>query len=273
MKLSVFGPVKNEADYIGYSIMAVLPYVHDIVYTCAKSTDGTDELLDYIKTTYAGDKLKILRKPEYDFNPHDMKAYNQAYNDAINATTGDAVWFLHPDMIVLNAEKIETMPPSLSWWTNITSFAGDHSVTITKGRATKWKNIHSKKFGLHYYGGYGSQNEDMYHRDITGSAYRHHGEDFTKYPFSVKDSGLLVNHYCEAKSYKRRYEKMKSCLKTLSPNLSDADLSDLASKHPRVTLEGTGTDIFGHFEFKKQPGVVPEVFAKYKAEFDKVLGR
>ena len=55
MKISVIGPVKNEAQFIGYSIMAVLPYVHEFVYACAKSDDGTDEILDYIKTTHAGE--------------------------------------------------------------------------------------------------------------------------------------------------------------------------------------------------------------------------
>jgi hypothetical protein len=272
LKISVFGPVKNEADYIGYSIMAVLPHVHEIIYTCAKSEDGTDELLDHIKGQYAGEKLRILRKSEYDFNPHDQKAYNRAYNDGIDAVTGEAAFFLHPDMICLKAEKMESMPKATAWWTNITSFAGDHSVTITKGRATRWKNIHAKKMGLHYFGEYGSQNEDMYHRDITGAAHVHHGEDFKNYPFPVKDSGLFVNHYCEAKSYKRRFEKMKTCLKTLYPHWDSEKISSFAARHPRVSLESESKD-FGYFEFKKQPGIIPDVFIKYKAEFDKVLGR
>lgn len=271
MRVSVFSPVKNEAQFIGYSIMAVLPYVHEIIYGCAPSTDGTDQLLDYIKEKYAQDKLRILRKPEYDFNPHNMAAYNGAYNACIDAVTGDAVWFLHPDMIVTNPEQITKISEgALAWWTNITSYAGDYNTQITKGRCARWKNIHAKKFGLHYYGGYGSENEDMYFREITGSSYKHYGDNFKPYPFVVKDSGLNVNHYCELKSYKRRYEKMKSCLKTLFPKWNDVTISEQAANHPRVTLETT-TDNFGKFEFIKTDAPVPDVFAKYREEFEGVV--
>jgi len=273
LKVSVFGPVKNEADFIGYSIMDCLEHVHEFVYAVAKSDDGTDELLDYIKEKYAGDKLKILRSPEFDFNPHDMAAYNNAFNVCIQQATGDAVWFKHPDQICLNAEKIKDMSKdALAWTTNMTSYAGDFNTQITKGRATQWKNIHAKKFGLHYYGGYGSVNEDMYHKDITGRAYDFHGTDFKRYPFRVADSGLNVNHYCELKGYKRRFEKMKSCLKTLYPGWTDARIAEVATQHPRVTLEQS-SDAYGHFEFKKTNAPVPDVFQRYRSEFEQVLGR
>lgn len=270
MNVSVFSPVKNEAEYIGYSIMDCIDHVKEFVYACAKSDDGTDELLDYIKKKYAGDKLKILRSPEFDFNPHDMPAYNNAYNACIKEASGDAVFFKHPDMICTNPWVLNPLPDALAWWTNLTSIAEDK--VITKGRATRWKNIHSKKFGLHYYGAYGSQEEDMYHSDITGAAHVHHGEEFKKYPFKVADSGLQVYHFCESKNYKRRFEKMKMCLKTLYPNIKDVDIAEAASKHPRVTLDESNED-FGQFEFKRLPVVLPDVFGKYKEEFDKVLGR
>lgn len=248
--------------------MAVLPYIHELIYACAPSTDGTDELLDYIKTKYAGDKLKIIRKPEYDFNVHDTPAYNKTFNDCIEASTGDALFFLHPDMIVKNPEKIEEMQSGpLAWWTNLESYAKDFDTKITVGRATRWKNIHSKKFGLHYFGGYGSQNEDMYHRDITGNSHIHYGEEFKQYPYRVSDSGLQINHYCELKGYKRRYEKMKSCLETLYPKATKADIEYMATHHPRVTLEDTNS-AFGKFSFGKSDEPIPEIFMKYGEEFN-----
>ena len=273
MKISVFSPVKNEADFIGYSIMAVLPYVHEILYSCAPSTDGTDQLLDYIGEKYAKGKLTVFRGAEFDFNVHDMAAYNNAYNYLIQRATGDVLWFLHPDMIVTNPEKIAAVKPGpFAWWTNITSYAGDYQTRITRGRCGRWKNMHVKRFGLHYYGEYGSSNEDMYFRDITGKQYDHHGENFKQYPFAVADSGIQVNHYCELKNYKRRLEKMKSCLKNQMPGADEQLINELAAQHPRVTLEPT-VDKFGQYEFTKTDAPIPPVFEKHKEEFDLILGR
>ena len=273
MKLSVFAPVKNEAPWIGYSIMAVLDHVHEFLYACAPSTDGTDILLDHIKRKYAKNKLKIFRDSYFDFDVKDTKAYNAAFNYCIDHSEGDALFFLHPDMVVTNAEQIAKIPEGpLAWWTNIKSFAGDHKTLIAKGRASRWKNIHAKQFGLHYYGAYGSQNEDMYHADITGDSYRHFGEVFKAYPYKVADSGLQINHYCEVKGYKRRLEKMKACLKTQNPSWTDELVDEMAAQHPRVTLENS-VDKFGRFEFVKVDDPIPEVFTKYQEEFNRVLGR
>lgn len=271
MKVSVISPVKNEAQFIGYSIMSVLPYIHEIVYSCAKSNDGTDELLSHIKTKYAGDKLKVLYKPHYDFDVKNMEAYNDAFNDCIKEATGDYVWFLHPDMIVTNPEAIENKNDSIALYTNITSYAKDFNTKITSGRATKWKNIHRKRFGLHYYGGYGSQNEDFYHSEITGFDYSHHGEQFNRYPFRVSDSGIRVNHYCELKDFSRRLDKMVKCLSTLFPGSSVEALRERALAHPRVTLEPT-TELFGKFVFAETNDPIPSVFEKYKDEFESIVG-
>lgn len=272
MKISVFSPVKNEVEFVGQSIMAVLPYVHEILFGVAPSDDGTEELLTYIKDKYAKDKLKLFwghsnGEPIWDFNPLDVAAYNRSYNYLIEQAAGDAVWFLHPDMIVTNPEAILKVPEgALAWWTKIRSFAGDLSTEITVGRASQWKNIHARKFGLHYSGGYGSQNEDMYFADITGKQYRHYGTDFTEYPFEVSDSGIRVNHYCELKTYARRLEKMKRCMKTLFPNHTDKGIEEMAANHPRVTLM-SGTSRFGRFEFTETLEDPPDVFAKYHDEF------
>ena len=264
LKVTAIAPVLNECPWIGFSILSALPYVHEFVYTLdEKSDDGTRELLFHVKDKYAGDKLRILNHPT--FHPHDMVAYNEAFNRCIRESTGDAIFFYHPDMLVTRWTDLKEGP--LAWWTNITSYAGDFSTVITKGRADKWKNIHANKMGLTYFGAYGSQNEDMYHLEITGKSHRHYGEDFNRYPYDVKDSGISINHYCELKSYKRRLEKMKLCLKTLAPFASDDVIDESAIQHPRVTLEPS-SQRFGTFEFQQTTNPIPEVIAKHKDEFE-----
>lgn len=272
MKISIFSPVKNEADFIGYSIMSVLPYVHEILYGVAESSDGTMDLLRHIKKNYAGDKLRLFLggccEPNWNFDPMDMDAYNAAYNYLIKEATGDAVWFLHPDMIVTNPEQIAKIAEGpYAWWTHVSSFAGDLQTKITAGRADRWKNIHIKGFGLHYYGGYGSQNEDLYFRDITGDVHKHFNANFDEYPFEVADSGVHVNHYCELKTYARRLEKMRRCLKTLNPTFEDRRIDEMAAHHPRVTLDPSNKH-FGLFEFTPSDDPVPEVFNKHSNEFE-----
>lgn len=263
MKISVIGPVLNESPWIGYSIMAALPFVHEFIYSLdEKSADGTRELLLHVKQKYAHEKLNILELPT--FHPSNMKAYNGAFNIAIENMTGDAAWFLHPDMIITKGASLEAGP--LAWYTHVNSYAGDFQTKIVKGRATQWKNIHAKKFGLHYYGGYGSTNEDFYHSAITNKSYKHFGTEFYQYPFQIADSGFEINHYCELKNYKRRLEKMKLCLKTQNPQCTDERIEELAVHHPRVTLEDSN-DQFGSFEFSKTEEHPPEVITKYKEEF------
>lgn len=272
MKISVISPVKNEAEWIGYSIMAVLPYVHEIIYAAALSSDGTDALLEHIKGKYAGDKLKTIRSQRYEWKTSDTESYNRSYNDCIEESSGDAVWFLHPDMIVTNPESISKVQPgALAYWTTLRSLAGDFNTVITRGRATKWKNIHMNKFGLKYSGAYGSKSEDFYHEDITGKSLAHYGENFRRYPFKVFDSGIEALHLCEVKPYSRRLEKMKSCLKNMYPAWDDANVHEVAVNHPRVTLEGSGSDVFGRFEFTKTESLEPEVIRTYRDEFEKVI--
>lgn len=264
IRLSVVAPVLNEFPWIGYSIMAAEPYVNDFVYALDEaSDDGTRELLLHIKDKYLGDRLKIVHFPH--FHPSDTKQYNASFNACIHAMEGDAAFFLHPDMLVTEGAALQAGP--LAWYTHITSYAGDFTTQISKGRADKWKNIHAKKFGLHYAGGYGSQNEDFYHSDITGKTYKHFGVEFSKYPFQVADSGIKIDHFCELKGYRRRLEKMKLCLKTQFPTFSDERIEELANQHPRVTLEPS-SEVFGTFEFTKTDRPIPEIITKYKDEFE-----
>lgn len=264
-KISVVTPVLNECPWIGYSIMAAIPYMHEFIYLLdEKSNDGTRELLHHIEDTYAHEKLVIVEYP--NFHPHDMKAYNASFNYGISLMTGNAAIFLHPDMIITDGPKDGIPDGPLAWWTQMTSYGGDFNTVISKGRCDKWKNIHSKKFGLHYFGEYGSQNEDFYHKDITGNAYKHYGPEFSKYPFQVAESGIKISHFCENKDYARRFEKMKLCLKTLYPKAAPEDIAAMAAQHPRVTLEKSSR-AFGNFEFTKATEPIPEVFEKYK-EFE-----
>lgn len=265
LKISVVGPVLNEAPWIGYSIMAALPYVHEFIYSLdAHSSDGTRELLHHVKDKYAHEKLHILDCP--NFHPSDMAAYNRSFNVGLEQMAGDVAFFLHPDMIVVDGPADGLIDGATAWWTKMTSYAGDFKTIISKGRCDKWKNLHLNKYGLHYYGGYGSQNEDFYHRDITGKSYKHYGTEFSKYPYLVVNSGFSINHYCEQKDYRRRLEKMESCLKTLYPYISDERIREMAVQHPRVTLEKSSTQ-FGQFEFEQSQHPIPEVFEKYK-EFE-----
>lgn len=243
--------------------MAALDHMHQFIYALdAKSDDGTRELLHHIKEKYAHEKLVIIEHPT--FHPSDTKAYNAAFQACIQKATGDAVWFLHPDMIVLNPTEICCLrPDATAWYTNVTSYAGDFQTIITKGRCDKWKNIHARKMGLHYFGGYGSQNEDFYHSEITGKAYKHFGSEFSKYPFPVKNSGINVNHYCELKDHDRRLEKMKLCLQTQNPEAEMDWINAMAAKHPRVTLEPENKH-FGNFEFTQSDAIKkPSVFEDY----------
>lgn len=271
MQIAAIAPVLNEIDFIGYSVMAALPGIHSFHYGIdAKSSDGTFELVKMLSETAGKGKVFWYKAPEFNIDPMNMKEYNRAFNvliECAKSVGAEAVMFLHPDMLVKNPEQMLAIEDdSLAYFAHVKSFTGDGKV-ITKGRTDKWKNIHAMRFGLQYYGGYGSQNEDFYHKDITGSSYKHYGNEFSKYPFRVADSGILIEHYCEAKDYKRRLEKMKLCLKTLHPGFSDKRINELASQHPRVTLEESSTQ-FGKFEFSESEEKPNPIFAKYKDTFD-----
>ena len=273
MRVSVIAPLKNEAPWIGYSVMAAYPGIHEFIYAVDPlSDDGSLEILQDLQNELGKDKVRFMADKEFSFDPMDRAAYNNAFNACIEASTGEACFFLHPDMIVENPGVLLDLPlHALAWYTTITSYAGDFQTVISKGRGTKWKNIHRKQFGLHYYGGYGSRNEDFYHSDITFEAHDFHGSNFGKYPFQVADSGLFVNHYCELKSYKRRLEKMRLCMKTQYPGLKDSAIDDMAANHPRVHLTDQ-KGIYGEFVFeRKEQPEIPEVVKKYQSRFESFL--
>ena len=264
MRISVIAPVLNEAAFIGYSIMSLHPHVEEFVYAVSpKSNDGTIDILRHIAKNYG--KVRLLVDSRYDFDPMDTVAYNKSFQDCIDQARGDAIWFCHPDMVTTRWNEPPEGP--LAWWTNVTSYAKDFNTVITKGRCGQWKNIHQKKFDLRYLGSYGSVNEDFYHSSITGKSLKHFGTNFSLYPYEVANSGIEVAHFCELKPYARRLEKMKLCLKTQHPNFTNDYIEELAMNHPRVTLEQSSGQ-FGHFEFTETREPLPDVFTKYKDEFE-----
>lgn len=271
MRIAAIAPVLNEVDFIGYSVMAALPGIDSFHYGIdVKSSDGTFELVRMLSETTGKGKVFWYKAPIFNIDPINMAQYNAAFNALIAAalsTKPDAVMFLHPDQIITNPEIIPAIADdAIAWFTHMRSFSGDMNTEITKGRATKWKNIHCPRFGLEYYGEYGSQNEDFYHKDITGKSYKHYGTEFSKYPFRVADSGIKIKHFCESKNYARRFEKMQLCLKTLFPDLMPDRIEQMAAHHPRVTLEQSSSQ-FGEFEFSESKEPIPAVFEKYGEEF------
>lgn len=271
MKLSAFSIVKNEAQFIGYGAMSILPYVDQIVYADGNSTDGTLEILEHIKKAYAGDKLKILRG--WDFK--DFKEdYVRLFNDLMKQCAGEYLWYCHPDMILREPGRIADIGKdgALAYYLNMRSFGGeDLDLEITKGRTDKWKTIMKNTLGLHYWGHYGDANEDMYFREITGDEHivRPRMDD---YPFQVKDLGAHVEHYCECKPRKRREEKMETVLRTVGGITNAVAIKDVLANHPRIHLQTQRTP-WGDFEFQPRADVLPDIFAKYKDEFAAVLGR
>jgi glycosyltransferase involved in cell wall biosynthesis len=264
MKISAMSIIKNESQYIGYSIMSVLDYVDELVYFDGNSTDGTIEIIEYIQKKYDKDKkIKLFKNKDFkNFN----EDYTRLNNECLSMCTGDYIWFLHPDMVVLNPEKIKIDGKFIRYFVNVNSIAGENAeLVMTSGRTGKWYTIYKNDLGLHYHGFYGSPDEDFYFRAITGDEHVDH-QGLKPRPYAIQDSGITLNHYCETKPYDRRLEKMKKVLKLCFPNMSDKDIDVSAKEHPRVNLgDGVWNKVLFTFEKNKE---VPEVFKKHKKEFE-----
>lgn len=278
MKISAWSVIKNEAQFIGFGLMSILPYVDEVVYFDGNSTDGTLELLEHIKANHDPDnKIKVFRDKDFtDFK----EDYVRVFNECMSACSGDYLLYIHPDMILTDPGKLVDRA---SWdftaaYVNMRSFGGDDmELEITKGRTDKWKTIMRNSFGLHYWGYYGHPDEDMYFKHITGKEHKVH-RDMRRYPFEVKDSGIKLWHMCECKPRKRREEKMRNVIFTNAGEIpkgttvsEETRIFDVLVNHPRVHLQD---GVFGstEFKFEKRKEPLPEVFSKYKDEFDKITG-
>ena len=268
MTVSVFALIKNEERFLPYSIMSLLPYVDEFCYGDGDSTDGTIKLIEYIQKKYDTEgKIKLFNG--FDFTDF-KESYVAKFNEIMKKCLGNYVFYCHPDMIMTdpgvlaNKEKMS----ELAYSVGIRSFAGeDLGLEIVKGRSDRWKLIMKNAFGLHYAGFYGAAEEDMYFSAITGKEHVLH-KSFRDYPYRVADSGIKISHFCECKPKARREQKMETVLVT---NGADPQtVKEALAAHPRVHLENDKTE-WGTFEFKPRLDPLPEVFEKYREEFEAIL--
>ena len=272
MTVSAFSVIKNEAQFIGYGLMSIFPFVDEIVYFDGNSTDGTLEILDYIKAKYdKGNQIKVFRDRDFkDFKDD----YVRVFNECMGECSGDYLWYVHPDMILTGAGDLENREDwkEFAYFVNMRSFAGeDMGMEITKGRASKWKTIMKRGLGLKYWGHYGHPHEDMYHEAITGESHVV-CRNMRDYPYIVGDSGIKINHYCECKPRKRREQKMETVMRTAYNINEEGPLFDLVMNHPRVHLRNQNGQ-FGEFEFTPVQGQPPDLFSYYKKELEEVLSK
>ena len=203
MSIGTFIIIKNESEYVGYSIMSVLDQVDEMVFADGKSTDGTLEIIDYIKRKYDKDnKIKL-------FFDKDCKNLQDDYVDLFNWTLkqvkSDYAWFLHPDMICLNPESIkDSIKGAIRYSVKMISVAGEErDLVISYGRGGRWASIFRNAYGLHYAGWYGVLEEDCYFRDFTGDEHEYY--EAKKYlPYNIEKTEICLVHYCDCKPYARR---------------------------------------------------------------------
>ena len=269
MRISAFSVIKNEAQFIGYGLMSILPYVDEVVYFDGNSTDGTLRLLDHIKTKYdSQNKIKVFLDKDFkDFK----EDYVRVFNECMKACTGDYLFYIHPDIILTDPGKLIDRKNwnELAYYTNIRSFAGeDLDLEIVKGRTDKWKTIMKNCLGLKYWGHYGHTHEDMYHTAITGDRHVVY-KNMKDYPYVVGDSGIKIWHFCECKPRKRREQKMETVIRT-NIKSDEVFVKDALVNHPRIHLQNQ-KGIWGYFEFTQRVDPLPDVFAKHKDEFEAVL--
>ena len=296
MSLGVFGLVRNEAQWIAFSILSMKDFVSEFVYFDGNSTDGTLELLDYIRSKY-GLQIKVFK----GMDPKNLKDdYVRMFNECLGQVKSDYAAFIHPDMICVKGP--DRPFTELAYKVNMRSFGGDphgEIVEITEGRSGKWKSIMKNDYGLHYHGHYGTSNEDLYFRDITGDQHEvyqalallpnghelnspgrdgAHNENSSQevykevvlFPYEVGESGIELYHYSDVRPYSRRLSRMITCIVNENPGFNREMAKELAITHPRVSLQPGGP--FGNFKFKPI-GDSPSVFTRYLPEIAGVLGK
>ena len=268
MKLSCFIIIKNEAEYVGYCIMSILPYIDEFVFCDGNSTDGTIEIIEYIKKKYDKDnKIKLFKNKDCKDLRDD---YVKLFNWTLKQCSGDYVWFLHPDMIVVNPEIIRQeleKEEAIRYSIKMVSFAGDHKHIWTEGRTDTWATIFANKHGLHYWGWYGDANEDLYFRDITGSEHILY-KTIPYLSYEIVNTKITAYHYCDTKPYKRRLGRMRNVLNNYV-NINKDLVNQIALSHPRVTLQKGVVD-GRKFEIEKFRLSEPKIFGQYKEEFKRL---
>ena len=264
MSIGCYTLIKNEAPWIAAHILRVLPFVSEMVFYDGNSTDGTPEIIEAIKSeSPEGRKIKLVRNAD----PKDLRGdYTRLFNECMRELTADLAWFLHPDMWIINPERILQIANSdaVALSTSIRSFAGepDGELYEIKGRDDAWKNIdrlRNPDLGAVYHGPYGAWNEGVYPTAIVGDS-RHLHKSLDRYPYEIEDSGLEVLHFSDVRPLERRLGRMRTCLENQGWKLTPAEFEKKLTEHPRVTLKsGDG------FEFvpAEYPAEMLAIRAKY----------
>lgn len=239
MSIGSYTLILNEAAWIAPCILRALPYIDEMVYFDGGSTDGTVEIIQAIQKEHKdGGKIKLF----LDKNPKDLKDdYTRLSDECLHSLDTDFALFLHPDMYVSNPEQFLVCRgnQALAMTCNMRSFGGDPGGELLelRGRGKTWKNIirlRDPDLGAHYWGWYGSADEDCYFRDITGDEHRLYN-DLSKYGYEIADSGLEILHFSDVRTRERRLERMKRCLK--NQGVRDDLIGVFAENHPRVNFE------------------------------------
>ena len=259
MSFGIYTLVKNEIQWIKPFLASWLPHVDQISLFDGNSTDGTLEIIeDFINKHPHGFKIKLQK----DRDPKDLREdYVRLFNECMWALDTDWAAFIHPDMLPVNPEAVKGINEGIAYSVNIESYAGEPGGQLLKinGRLKKWKNIYrlrNPNLGAHYAGFYGAANEDTYFSEITGYVHEFHN-DFSKYPYEVKDSGLKIMHFSDVRTYERRLDRMKKCL--ANQNYPPETIEDLAKSHPRVTFKDCAWMTFEPAEYPaifKEPQLV-----------------
>ena len=240
MSIGSFTLIRDEISWIRQHLDCWLPWLDEMVLFDGCSTDGTLEIIKEFMSSHPQGHKIILEKYK---NPKDLKDdYVWMFHEAMHSLSTNWAAFLHPDMTCENPWDVQEFAKKdgIAAFTHMRSFAGEPGEEIKEivtGRADKWKQIfrlRSPDLGAHYHGWYGSADEDVYFREITGDEHKYHGINFDRYPYPVIDSGLKILHFSDVRPYERRLNRMKTCLE--HQGYGDKSLA-IAKEHPRVTLK------------------------------------
>lgn len=264
--IGTFCLIKNEIRFIAAHLKSWLPFVDEMVLFDGNSTDGTIEAVKEFKDP----KITLIE----NMDPKDLKDdYVRMFNECLRTLKTDYAVFAHPDMILDAPGNIRNLGDSMSYYSHMRSFAGEPEgqlYEIVEGRRPFWKNVyrlHSPDLGLHYFGHYGTNEEDCYFSKITGNEHSVptkisreeksvYGIDLGRLPYKVEDSGIVISHYSDLRTYERRLGRMLICLENqgVDPYLAKI----IAKQHPRVTLRSRPGF---KFEPVKTPDFLKAVYA------------
>lgn len=246
--VGTFTIIKNESRWIRAHLMSWLSHVDQMVFFDGNSNDGTLEIIRDVRNNHPfGHRIDLFE----DRDPKDYdKDYQRVFNECISKLDTTFAIFAHPDMILDDPGNIGFLGDAHAYTSSIRSFAGEPDgqlYEIKSGRWNRWKHIYRLRnpdLGLHYFGVYGSVEEDCYFSHITGNKHEFLGDKFEKYPYKVKDSGIKILHFSDVRSRERRIERMVRCL--VAQGMPAASAQKAAELHPRVNF----SDSYG-FKFEK----------------------